>query len=88
LTAGPFPQGLAPVLVPEKGGWGYIEKSGKFVIQPQYNQAEPFSDGLALVKKLGKQYFIDRSGKTVIKGPLICPHSFHEGLARVMIKVK
>ena len=38
---------LLPVRV--GGKWGYIGKSGKVVIAPQYDYATPFSSDLALV---------------------------------------
>lgn len=49
---------------------GFIDKTGKFVVEPKYEQAAPFSEGLARVavneggeEKMG---FIDRSGQLVI----------------------
>ena len=54
----------------DDGKWGYIDKSGKFVIDPQFDYAEGFSEGLAAVRsgdeKTGKWGFIDRSGKYAI----------------------
>ncbi|MBU1626319.1 WG repeat-containing protein, partial [bacterium] len=52
--------------------WGYIDKTGKFVIEPIYNQAYPFSNGLAAVvlKDMGNDYqvgYIDKTGKYVIE---------------------
>lgn len=37
--------------------YGYIDKAGNIVIEPQFNYAEPFSDGVALV--MGGGDFID-----------------------------
>lgn len=31
-------------------GWGYIDKTGKMVIEPQYDEGKSFSEGLAAVK--------------------------------------
>ena len=41
---------------------------GKFVINPQFNDAKDFSDGLAAVRKSekGKYGFIDKTGRFVI----------------------
>jgi len=53
-----FQEGLASVSVVvedlQPGGisgvkWGYIDKSGVFVIEPVYFQVEPFHNGLAKV---------------------------------------
>ena len=35
--------------IEEKGKFGYINKSGKVVINPQFNFAESFSEGMAAV---------------------------------------
>lgn len=35
------------------GKWGYISKNNVFVIEPEYEQAMPFYDGSAIVKKMG-----------------------------------
>ena len=47
--------------------WGYIDKSGRFVINPMFS-IEPgsFYNGYAWVKdKAGKNYFIDKTGKFI-----------------------
>jgi hypothetical protein len=52
------------------GKWGFIDKQGKLVINPQFDRAENFVDGLAPVRigdeKTGKWGFIDKQGKLVI----------------------
>ena len=58
---------LAPVKNTE-GKWGYIDETGKEVIECQYDDARSFSfDGFAEVKQNGKWGFIDRKGNEVIK---------------------
>ncbi|NLU32346.1 MAG: WG repeat-containing protein [Clostridiaceae bacterium] len=42
-----FSNGLAAVCV--DGKFGYISKNGDFVIEPEFDYAERFCDGLALV---------------------------------------
>lgn len=45
--------------------WGYINKSGQFVISPKYDNAYPFKDGTAIVK-IGKKYAtIDKTGRII-----------------------
>ena len=46
--ANSFREGLA--LVKEGGKWGYIEKTGKMVISPQFSECGQFVEGLAAVK--------------------------------------
>ncbi|MFD1903479.1 WG repeat-containing protein [Paenibacillus rhizoplanae] len=44
-------------------GYGYINSSGKMVIKAQYNSAEDFSEGAALVTINGTSHYIDKKGK-------------------------
>ena len=55
----------AQVLLPIKkdGKYGYINEKGEVVIQPKYEFANQFYDGLASVKIEGKKGFIDKGGK-------------------------
>jgi hypothetical protein len=89
-----FSEGLAPVEVnigTEKRWnykWGYIDKEGKWAIQPQFDEAFPFSDGMARVmvikgfdkKKFG---FIDRTGKLDVEPVYDQANDFRDGLAVV-----
>lgn len=65
-----FSEGLA---VAEKNGlFGFIDKTGQFVIEPEYAAANPFHQGIARVERLTDRQtpqqtiFIDRTGKTVL----------------------
>ena len=73
---GEFSEGLAPVSVDDK--WGFIDASGRMVIQPQYDDPAPdpfaefyldpahgFHHGLAPVALNGKVGYIDRTGAFV-----------------------
>jgi hypothetical protein len=42
--------------------WGYISLDGKFIIDPQYRQCFPFSEGLAPIVERKTSYFIDLNG--------------------------
>jgi len=67
------------------GAWGYIDRSGKEVIAPQWDVASAFDDeGMAKVKRDGKWGFIDRSGNEVIAPQWDEVNSFSEGLAQVV----
>lgn len=55
---------LAGVQVGDK--WGFIDKIGKIVIQPTFENVQAFSEGMAAVKLNGKWHFIDKKGATVI----------------------
>ncbi len=79
-----FHDGRAPVR-PKKHNYGYIDRSGKLVIQPQYFYAAPFSEGLAVVcfPKTQLWGFIDKNGKQVIAPTYRRAQSFHDGVAVV-----
>jgi hypothetical protein len=49
------------------GKYGYIDSTGKFVIEAKYDTAEEFSDGMAWVRIKGEGCFINRNGDTSIQ---------------------
>lgn len=63
-----FSEGLAPAQVSE-GNMGYVDKGGKFVINPQFDIALPFYGGMALVftknSPGGGMIWVDKEGKYV-----------------------
>ena len=66
---------------------GYIDKTGKIVISPQFTRSYPFSEELGAVKIGDKWGYIDKTGKIAI------PPQFSEvserfvgGLALVSVK--
>ena len=64
-------------------------KTGTFVINPQFDDAFPFSEGLAHVRigdyQTGKAGFIDKTGAFVINPQFDFAASFSDGLAHVRI---
>lgn len=65
------------------GKWGYMGTDFKFIIEPQFDGAMGFSEGLACVKTNGKWGFINIKGEFVIPASFDGPGDFHEGLAKV-----
>ena len=55
----------------------------EYAIQPQFDDAESFSDGLARVKIGDKYGYINQEGQYVIKPKFDDIGSFSDGLARV-----
>lgn len=47
-------------------GWGFMDLTGKVIIQPTFDYAESFKDGQAIVEKLTLQGVIDAKGNEII----------------------
>ncbi len=65
-----YSEGLLPVKLKSKGGWrkcGFIDREGNVAIEPQFDDALPFSEGLAAIKVNGKWGFIDTTGTMIIE---------------------
>jgi WG repeat protein len=86
-----FSDGLAGVAVTRKLGdsdeekniWGFIDKTGKWVIKPQFDEQYGFSEGLGRVVVNGLWGFIDRTGKFVVEPQFNPSYWFAEGFAHV-----
>lgn len=63
--------------------YGYIDTTGRYVINPQFDEAGDFHKGLALVKFGGKWGYIDTKGCYVINPQFDDAEDFNEGLAAV-----
>jgi hypothetical protein len=63
---------------------GYIDRTGKTVIPPRFNIADPFSEGPARVEINAKFGYIDKEGEVFIEVP--AHGDFSEDLAAVQIK--
>ena len=70
------------------GKWGFINFEGLEVIPPQFDVAEVFSDGLALVKFSGKWGYVDKEGKYAINPQFESGKEFSELFAAVKSKGK
>lgn len=71
-------------LVREGGQFGYIDKSGTYVIAPQFSDAKSFSEGRAAVVQEDKWGFIDTSGKFAIQPEYDKVNYFNSGYALVL----
>jgi hypothetical protein len=67
---------------------GYMDREGNVVIEPQFSQCKPFSEGMALVAQDGDWGYIDRTGKLVIPTEHRWACDFSDGLAQVMVVKK
>jgi hypothetical protein len=67
--------------------WGYMDKHGKYLINPQFREAHLFMEGLALVKSNDDKYgFITPDGKYKINPIYKNAQNFYEGLACVVME--
>ncbi len=97
-----FSEGLAPVRVRTAeyqkdngrtegdnmpGKFKYIDKSGKTIIAPQFDDANQFHQGLAAVKLAKEWFFINKQGASVSE-KYVAVGAFSEGLAPVQIAGK
>lgn len=82
-VAQPQGESVGPPLfvVTVQGKDGFIDRKGKIVIEPTFEQAYPFTDGLAAVQKQGAWGFIDTKGQVVIEPQFVMVGLFSDGLA-------
>lgn len=74
-TAWPEMESYSPnelLRVCRNGRYGYINRKGEVVIPPQYDDAQEFRDGLALVTQGEKTFWIDETGTRVLDRPAGC----------------
>jgi hypothetical protein len=80
-----FSEGLACVEM--DGKYGYIDKTGKYAIEPHFSYAKNFSDGLALIMDENfKCGYIDKKGRIVIQPIYAMGSDFSENLAAVCLQ--
>jgi hypothetical protein len=72
---------LSPIR--QNGLWGYANAAGKIVIAPQFEQADVFSDGLAIIRIGGRDGYVGTDGRIVIPVQFARATRFSEGLAAV-----
>lgn len=59
----------SPILYPilsKSGKFGYCDSTGKTIIQPRFDHAQPFKNGYAVVGEHGRYGVIDASEKTIL----------------------
>ncbi len=87
-AAGRFSEGLARVGIgtPDSAvRWGFVDKTGKFVIRLPNGIPGDFSEGLARIYVDGRYSYINRLGRIVIPTQFDEARTFSEGLAAVAL---
>ena len=72
---------LTPDQNEKTGKWGYVDENGQKRIPYLYEEANPFSEGLARIKEKHRYGFIDKSGKMIIPATFSEAENFSDGLA-------
>lgn len=62
--------------------WGYIDKTGAFVFQPEYEEARYFFGKCAVVKKDGLYGMLDRNGALCVPARYEALYEYQDDLAR------
>lgn len=86
LPSAPMREVLTPQSVVKfcrKGKWGYKDWKGNVLIQPIFDEAFSFNEGLACVEKNSKLGFIDLKGDTIVDFVYDSATSFSDGIASV-----
>lgn len=86
-------KGISKKDVKVKRKWGYINRSGEFVIKPKFGFAWPFTDGMARIamgggyypQREGKYGYINKKGTIIIKPRFSNAGSFYNGYAPVKV---
>ena len=74
--------------VPHNNRWGFMDRSGRVVIRPQFQMVSEFHEGLAAVQTGNHWGFIDEKGKMIIPAKFYNVADFHEGLCAVVVDPK
>lgn len=82
---GHYTEDLTPVQNKKTKKWGFVDRTGKIVVDYQFDTVAYFIEDLALVKLNDKYGFIDKKGKTVIDHQFEEAGYFFDGLARVRL---
>lgn len=79
---GDFIDGIARVKRGRK--WGFIDETGKVIVEPKYDFVWFFCEGFAEVKVCGGWGFVDKTGKEVVKPKYKEVGYFDGGFAEVI----
>lgn len=82
-----FSEGRALVQDAATGLFGYIDATGKYVIEPRFRKAASFSGGMAAAWERQKAGFINQEGEFVLEVPrLRTTTGFHDQIAFVHLE--
>lgn len=76
-------KGISPGSWYDEYTYGVVDKMGKYVIPMEYDNINPFYDGVTVARKDGKNYMISKTGKIIKIFDYDYVSGFSEGLAFV-----
>ena len=62
-----------------KDKWGFIDKTGAWIVEPKFDDAESFIDGAAVVNIAGKWGYIDKTGAWIVEPMYSSISNFSDG---------
>ena len=68
--------------------YGFIDKEGNWIVEPRFESAYSFSEGMAAVRLDDNWGYIDSNGNMVIEPKYKDALGFSEGLAPVQVLVE
>jgi hypothetical protein len=77
------PRQLYPIRDPRTRTAGYIDRSGQVVVEPQFDSADAFHDGLGAVRLGSRWGFVNAEGRLVVEPRYDQVSPFYEGIAAV-----
>lgn len=72
------------IVVKKYNKYGVIDKTGKVIVEPSFDNIYSFSEGFAAVNQNGKWGYIDKTGAFIIKPQFEWALAFKDGMAQVM----
>ncbi|MEK7234089.1 MAG: WG repeat-containing protein, partial [Elusimicrobiota bacterium] len=76
-----FSEGMVAFVEPRSQRFGFLSTTGEVAIAPEYDTAEAFVEGLAVVTRGTRSRFIDPKGKTRVDLGTASASHFRHGLA-------
>lgn len=67
----------------DENRWGFIDTTGKWILQPQFDFCEPYSEGMALIERNGRFGFVDLHGELIINPVYEEADNFYSGVTIV-----
>lgn len=81
---------IAPILIPYRRGnkWGFSDIFGHILVEPIFDNAYRFCNGLSLIVSNGKRGYIDKTGRILIPAKYDLASNFSEDYALVKLDGK